>query len=139
MRLRRFVLLAFLLLPLLSGCATQKHSRDLLQVALYDYQSAIRWGNFTGALDFIDPDVLAKKPVSALDLERYGQVQVTGYQVQGSGAPEEGRFQQVVEIRLVNRHTQAERALLDRQSWRYDAEHRRWWLTSGLPDITAAR
>jgi hypothetical protein len=140
MRLRRHALLAFLLLPLLlAACATKQHSRDLLTVSLYDYQSAIRWGNFAGALDFLDPELLKRKPVSALDLERYGQIQVTSYNVQGGGAAVEGQHQQVVEIRFINRHTQTERVLLDRQTWRYDAEQRRWWLTTGLPDITAAR
>ena len=140
MATRRLLLLALLLAPLvLSGCATKKHSRDLLQIALYDYQGAIRWGNFPGAVDFLDPEVLAKKPLDPLALKRYEQIQVTGYTVQGGGAPSEGTFQQAVEIRFVNRHTQAESAILDRQSWRYDEEQRRWWLVSGLPDITAAR
>jgi hypothetical protein len=140
MRLRRFASLALLLLPLLlAACATKQHSRDLLQVALYDYQGAIRWGNFSGALDFIDPETLKKDPVSALELKRYDQIQVTGYTVMGGASPEEGRHQQVVEIRFINRHTQAERSITDQQQWRYDAEARRWWLVSGLPDITAAR
>ena len=133
----RLLLLASLLA--LASCATKQHSRDLLNVALYDYQSAIRWGNFAGALDFLDPELLERKPVSTLDLQRYEQIQVTGYNVQGSGAPAEGRHQQVVEIRIINRHTQAERVLIDRQDWRYDEEQRRWWLTTGLPDITSAR
>jgi hypothetical protein len=135
MNAARLLLLASLLV--LASCATKQHSRDLLNVALYDYQSAIRWGNFTGALDFLDPQVLAKKPVTAIDLKRYEQIQVTGYTVQGAGSPAEGQHHQVVEIRFINRHTQAERAVLDQQQWRYDAEQRRWWLVTGLPDITA--
>ena len=133
----RLLLLASLLA--LASCATKQHSRDLLNVALYDYQSAIRWGNFTGALDFLDPEVLSKKPVSPIDLKRYEQIQVTGYTVQGGGSPEEGRHHQVVEVRFINRHTQAEKVILDQQQWRYDAELKRWWLVTGLPDITATR
>lgn len=137
---RRVLLLALLLAPLaLAGCATKKHSRDLLQIALYDYAGAIRWNNFAGAVDFLDPDVLTKKPLDPLALKRYEQIQVTGYTVQGGGAPSEATFEQAVEIRFINRHTQAENAILDRQRWRYDEEQRRWWLVTGLPDITAAR
>jgi hypothetical protein len=44
-----------------------------------------------------------------------------------------------LEIKLINRHTQAERSILDRQHWRFDAARQRWWLTSGLPDITESR
>jgi hypothetical protein len=123
----------------LSACATQKHSRDLLQVTLYDYAGAIRWGNFGGAATFLDPEVVAKKPLSELEMKRYEQVQVTGYTVLGKESPTEGLLQQAVEIRLVNRHTQAERSLIDHQRWRYDAEARRWWLVSGLPNISESR
>jgi hypothetical protein len=44
---------------------------------------------------------------------------------------------QIVEIGLVNINTQAARSIIDKQLWRYDAKANRWWLVSGLPDITA--
>ena len=34
-------------------------------------------------------------------------------------------------------HAFTETVILDRQHWRYDAETKRWWLVSGLPDLTA--
>lgn len=136
-RLVRVALLAGLLL--LAACATQQHSRDLLKTTLYNYSSAIRWSDFGGALEFVDPQVRAKKPVSAVDMKRYEQVQVTGYAVQGSSSDPEGNLRQTIELRLVNRHTQVERTVVVRELWRYDAETRQWWLTSGLPDITESR
>jgi hypothetical protein len=123
----------------LAACATQKHSRDLLQISLYDYAGAVRWGNFNGAATFLDPEVLEKKPMTPLDLSRYEQVQIAGYTVIGSETPSEGVYLQSVELRLINRHTQAERTVVDRQRWRYDAELRRWWIVSGLPNITEMR
>jgi len=133
-RLARFALFAGLLL--LAACATQQHSRDLLNTTLYNYSSAIRWGDFGGALGFVDPEVKAKKPISAVDMKRYEQIQVTGYYVQGSNNDGAGNLRQTIELRLVNRHTQVERTVVVRELWRYDAEARQWWLTSGLPDIT---
>jgi hypothetical protein len=127
-----FVLAALML----GGCATQKHSRDLLQVTLYDYESAIRWGDFGGAARFLDPESPASKKLTPVDMKRYEQVQVTGYYDQAGAHDAEGSYRQVVEIRMVNRHTQAERSVIDRQHWRYDAEARVWRLASGLPDIT---
>lgn len=136
-RLFRVVLLAGLIG--LAGCATQRHSRDLLQVTLYDYSGAIRWNRFDAAANFLDPELLAKKPLTPLELERYEQIQVTAYRVRGSEQPSPTQLRQLVEIRFVNRHTQAERMILEQESWRYDETLRRWWLTSGLPDITRAR
>jgi hypothetical protein len=136
-RLFRLVALAGLLL--LAACATQQHSRDLLKVSLYDYSGAIRWNRFDAAAQFLDPEQLAKKPVTALELQRYEQIQVTGYYVKGSEQPAPTEWRQLVEIRFVNRHTQAERIVMVQERWRYDEAARRWWLTSGLPDITAAR
>ena len=134
-RLARFALVAGLLL--LAGCAsTQKHARDLLQITLYDYSGAIRWNRPDAAARFLDPEIEKIQP-KPLELERYQQVQITGYDVRGSDMLAEDRYAQVVEVRLINVHTQAERAIVDRQIWRYDAERRQWWLTTGLPDITA--
>ena len=135
-RSRPLRLLLVLLPMLLAACATQKHSRDLLQVTLYDYESAVRWGDFGGAARFLDPESPASKRTGPVDMQRYEQVQITGYYDQAGAQDSETTYRQSVEIRMINRHTQAERSVLDHQSWRYDAEARRWLLTSGLPDIT---
>ena len=132
-RLARFLLVAGLLL--LAGCATQKHARDLLTVTLYDYAGAIRWNRPDAAAKWLDPEIEAIR-VKPIDLERFAQVQVTGYEVKGSEQISENEYAQVVELRLVNVHTQTERVVLDRQIWRYDAEPRQWWLTTGLPKLT---
>ena len=71
-----------------------------------------------------------------IDLERFAQVQVTGYEVKGSEQIAEDKYAQAVEIRLVNVHTQTAGVLIDRQVWRYDPGPRQWWLTTGLPKIT---
>lgn len=134
--LRRFALVGLLLL---SACATQQHSRDLLKVTLYDYSGAVRWNRFDAAANFLDPVELAKKPLKPIDLTRYEQIQVTGYYVKGTEEITPTDVRQQVEIRFVNRHTQAESTLLVQERWRYDEATRSWWLTSGLPDITAAR
>jgi hypothetical protein len=136
-RLARILCCAGLLL--LAACATQRHSRDLLQVSLYDYAGAIRWSRFDAAANFLDPERLAKQPLTALDLQRYEQVQVSAYRVKGSESISPTELRQMVEIRFINRHTQAEHVILEQERWRYDEEARRWWLTSGLPDITRAR
>ena len=129
----RLVLLACLL-AVLAGCAGNPSARQRDE-SLYLYASAIRWSDFEGAMGFIDPEVLAKKPPSGVELARLAQLQVTGYHVQRSTQVSEDRLEQVVEIRVVNRNTQVERSVADRQQWRWDKDAKRWWLTSGLPDL----
>jgi len=129
-----FVVLA---VALLGGCGTIKNQQTLLQNTLEAYAAVIRWGNFDEAAAFVDPDVLKQHPISALDMERYHQVQVTGYLEQKAMPVGENEVRQLVEIGLVNVNSQAARSIIDRQLWRWDPKIKRWWLVSGLPDITS--
>ena len=129
-------ILLVLSILLLAACATQERSRSLT-TTLSAYGGVLRWGDFATAAQFIDPEVRAEHPLSELDRARYKQVRVTEYD-DGSGpvpiSPTE--VQQTVRISVVNIHTQAERTVIDRQTWHYDEKAKHWWLTSGLPDIT---
>lgn len=127
-----------LLIPLLalSGCFQAKNDALLLEDTLTSYAAAIRWGNIEDALAFVDPETLKAHPVTKLDLDRYHQVQVTTYNDQPPVRASELEVRQVVEIGLVNTNTQAARSIIDKQVWRFDQKANRWWLVSGLPDIT---
>jgi hypothetical protein len=132
----RVLAVALVLLLGLAACAGAG-SRNPRDQMLYSYVSAIRWSEFDRAVAFIDPLVLAEDPVEPLELERLKLYQVSGYDVRTSSEPEEGKYLQVVEIRMVHRHTQEERVIIDNQEWRWDEEAGRWWLMSGLPDVAA--
>lgn len=136
-RFPRTVLVLALAL-LLAACASsgQRSPRDQM---LYDYVSAVRWSDFDAAARFLDPELLAREPMTDLERERYRQFQVSGYEVKSASEPAEGEYEQVVEIRVVNRHTQVEKIITDRQRWRWDPEAKRWWLASGLPDLDERR
>jgi hypothetical protein len=129
-------ILALLSVLLLAGCATQKQG-DILTTTLNAYASTLRWGDFQSAMQFIDPAIREKHPLSALDIARYKQVKVSDYD-DGNGPLPGGKntIQQTVHISLVNIHTQTERTIVDHQIWHYDEKTKHWWLTSGLPDIT---
>lgn len=103
----------------------------------YSYTGTLRWSGFEQALDFVDPLHREAHPPTALELERYRQVEVKGYQVQRTTALSDDRIQREVEISLVNRHTQRERTVRHTEIWRMDTAAGRWWLANGLPDITA--
>lgn len=121
----------------LAGCFQAKNNALLLDDTLASYASAIRWGNIEDALSFVDPAVLKAHPVTKLDLERYHQVQITTYNDQPPVRVNDLEVRQIVEIGLVNTNTQAARSIVDKQVWRLDEKANRWWLMSGLPDITA--
>jgi outer membrane murein-binding lipoprotein Lpp len=129
-------LLVVLSLLLLAGCATKTRS-DNLVTTLNAYSNTLRWGDFQSAAQFIEPAIRAAHPLSKLDLMRYQQVKVSDYD-DGAGPVPTGDFdvQQTAQIRLINIHTQSERTVIDHQTWHYDEKTKRWWLTSGLPDIT---
>jgi hypothetical protein len=133
----RSLLIAFAM-ACLGGCAavpgTEQH---LLDMTLEHYASAIRWGNFEEAASFVDPETLKAHPLTSLDIERYHQVRVTTYNDQQAHLVAEHEVHQSVEIGIVNVNTQSARSFIDNQVWRYDAHEKRWWLVSGLPNITA--
>lgn len=124
-----------IMLALLVGCSGKQGDTRKLDAALYSYAGTIRWGDLAGAMAFVDPDLREKLQPSALQLRRMEQLQVTGYYVQAKTPVSAGELLQVVEIRVANKHSLVERAVIDRQVWRWDEEEKAWWLTSALPEF----
>ena len=129
-------LLASLVLFMLGGCASTGKQMSELERSQYAWSAAIRWGDFEGALNLVDPEHRDEHPVSDLQLERYKQVQVSHYRELAT-EPGEAEARREIEIGLINRHTMTERTQRYTERWRYDAEAKRWWLASGLPDFWA--
>lgn len=121
----------------LAACAMDKmkSKQSILDDTLQTYAATIRWGDMTQALAFVDPKYRQAHPMSDLDLARYKQVQVTTYNDQPAAPLNDKEVAQTVEIGLVNINTQSARSIIDHQVWRYDEKEKRWWLTTGLPDI----
>ena len=122
----------------LGACANTQKMRSksvVLDETLHSYAATIRWGDVAQAQAFIEPKVLAEHPPTALDLQRFQQVRITGYNEQQAVPVGENEVRQTVQIDLVNVNTQVARSIVDRQTWKYDETSKRWWLTSGLPDI----
>ncbi|WP_109125346.1 hypothetical protein [Dyella sp. C11] len=120
----------------LGGCATSQRD-DSLTTTLNAYASTVRWGDFKSALEFVDPKVREEHPIAPLEMSRYQQYKVSGYD-EGNGPVPAGQFEvhQTVKINMVNVNTQSERTVTDHQTWRYDEQSKHWYLESGLPDIS---
>lgn len=131
-------LIAMTSIALFSGCAMDKMrtKETVLEETLLTYAATIRWGDMTQAQVYVDPKYRAAHPLSELDLARYKQVQVTAYNDQPAAPVSDTEVHQTVEIGLVNINTQTARSIVDRQIWKYDEAEKRWWLTTGLPNIT---
>lgn len=132
----RFLAASLVLLLGLVACGGGPGARSPRDEVLYSYQGVIRWNDFDRAVGFIEPQALSEHPIDPLDLERMKQFQVTSYDVRTINEPVEGEMLQVVEIKVINKHTQVERTIIDHQQWRWDPATERWWLVSGLPDFT---
>jgi hypothetical protein len=131
----RSILVALCLLALAS-CASIANQSTKLDQAQYAWSGAIRWGDFEGAVNLIDPKVREKMEVTPLQLERYKQVQISSYRDVGASSDmDAGTAVRDIEIGVINRHTMAERTVRYREVWRWDAEAKAWWLTSTLPDL----
>lgn len=139
MRGNRLGWLLVALIVLLAGCAARERSTQLSET-LKHYASLIRWSEWAAAADYYDPEKRREDPISELEMKRLAQLRVSGYKERALDITSEGRrARQTIEIRLYNVHTMAERVIVDHQAWRWDEEAQRWWLTTGLPDVTGGR
>ena len=128
--------LALLCLLALASCATLANQRTKLDQAMYAWSGYIRWGDFEGAMNLIDPEERKKIQLTPLQLERYKQVQISAYRdVGGTTDMDAGTSMREIEIGVINRHNMAERTVRYRETWRWDADAKAWWLTTALPDL----
>lgn len=131
----KWLLALALVLVLAPAAAQSRLQRGKLQQVQDAYAAAIRWGDFENAWQAVDPAYKAEHPMTELEFERYQQVQISGYRdLMTSGGPD-GTVERAVELRVINKHTMAERTMRYRERWRWDPEAKRWWLVVGLPDL----
>ena len=122
-------------LVVLAGCPKSASKGSALDETQYAYSAAIRWGDFEGAYNLVDPKVREEHPLTDVDFSRYKQVQISGYRDLGGSPLASGEVVREIEIGVINRNTLAERTVRYRERWRYDEGAKTWWLTSGLPDL----
>lgn len=106
-----------------------------LDSAQYAWSAAIRWGDFEGAWNLLDPAYRATHPLGDLELARYKQLQVSGYRELGAQIAGDTAVREI-QIGVVNRNTQIARDARYTERWRYDPVAKTWWVVSGLPDLS---
>lgn len=131
----RWMLALVLAMVVFGAQAAGARQRGKLEQMQNAYATAIRWGDFEGAWRFVEPAYAAAHPMGEFELRRYEQIQVSGYRDLSSLVEPDDVVVRLIEVRVINRHTQAERTLRYRERWRWDAGAKRWWLVGGLPDF----
>lgn len=133
----RLIWMLFALVLTLASSATQARGDERrLQVTLYDYASAFRWGEMNQILSFFDQGEESAPAPTSFDLERWKQWRVVGYRAQPYSFSKDGRAEQLVEIEITNVNTQATRKVMDKQRWHYAKKRKVWLLRSGLPALS---
>jgi len=132
----RRTMLAGAALLLLAGCATVQNRNNLRDDTLEGYATALRWGDFQSAWNFVDPVVRAAHPLTAQQKALYNTVRVAEYDASGPMATGSDTIEQTATIGLIVKSSQRVYSVVDRQTWHWDAKAKHWWLESGLPDIT---
>ena len=132
--LLRYLLLLCCVL-LLAGCPQEGGKNGALDRIQIDYSAAIRWGNFEGAYNLIEPTVREEHPLTDIDFSRYKQVQISSYRDLDTRMLPNGDVVRLIEIGVISRHNLTERTVRYQEVWHYDEEKKAWWQMSGLPDL----
>ncbi|AJQ81709.1 hypothetical protein BRN52_02950 [Xanthomonas oryzae pv. oryzae] len=129
--------LVLLWLALLSGVANagSRAQARALETTQAAYTAAVRWNDFDTAQGFVEPAYAQAHPLSDLERSRYEQIQISGYRELRVSEDPNGDLRREVELRVINRNTQAERLVRGIEIWRWNPKQKRWWLASGLPDL----
>ena len=129
------VLLLALMIAAPASAFGKRKKGGQLEAMQLAYATAIRWGEFEEAWQLVDPAYREAHPMTELAFERYKQIEISGYTDKNSSLSQDGNVLRNVELRVINKHTMAERSLRYREEWRWDPEAKRWWLVVGLPDL----
>jgi hypothetical protein len=128
---------AGLALALLSGCGSIENDRraTTLQTLTNGYQSALRWGYYDAAAEFLQPGTHPDQGATT----RFRGLRMTGYDViQPLRLLDPTTAVQTVLIEYLHEDQQVVQNCVDQQRWRWDGTRNRWFLASGLPKVTAA-
>jgi len=141
-RLTTLILTSLILTSLLAlaGCTNSGPAANALDESQYAWSGAIRWGDFGGAINLVDPKVREAEPLTDLERQRYEQIRISSYRDVGADRNiEAGTAVRSIEIGVINQHTMEQRQVRYQETWRWDEASKVWWNTSGLPDLWAGQ
>lgn len=128
----RQTLILILATLVLASCATVGDRLDALQRTLAGFEKSVRWAQFDAAYSF-----RKWPPGEQPTLPAYlKNIRVTGYDAANLRLDKDNLTAwQLVTIRYYDLDTSRERSVIHSQEWHYEAEKKRWYLISELPDF----
>ena len=133
MHTRLFTICTVMLLISACGSLTEFRRLEKLDETIRAYEQAIRWSEFDYAMIFLKPSEREKNPP---DESFYKRIKVTHYKIKKTALSEdETRLVQIAEISYYKIDNMTVKSLSDHQLWEWDAQDKRWYLNSGLPDF----
>ena len=114
----------------LFGCATNADRHFMLNQTLLTYEKTYRWGEYGNLLNFRKSD--AQQAANALN--DYQNIRISGYQVKRQH-PSDDQYKISLDVEISYFRTDNNRiqSVLDKQTWEYDNDAKRWYITSPLP------
>ena len=131
----RLRILTFLLLLLVSGCATISDQLVMKEFGETSkaYGEAILWSHYEAANLYRKSGEQVGKN---MDFEKFKNIKVAMYDVKQVDLSEDKRrVTQVVEIKYYKQDNMIIKTVRDEQLWEYDPDEDRWYLSSGLPQF----
>ena len=118
---------------LLQACAAVDNSKKsiTLDQALYYYESAMRWADFSAANNLRR---YSGEPAPVTDPAKLKRIKVTGYDVVSTNPSEdESSVYITVKISYYDEDNLKVRSLTDNQVWQFDAVQKAWYISTPLP------
>jgi len=122
---------AALLAATLAACSSGPIHLAKIDSVVQLYASAIRWGEFEKAQEFVNP--AKRKP---LDLNWLQNIHVSSYDIVYRKENLGGNiYEMTVDIHYFLESEGVEKVLVDHQVWRYNPDGEKMILESGLPEF----
>ena len=134
LRIRTIVLLA-VVSGLLCACATLKNASKMesFDHVSQSYRRTLMHSDFQSAASYIGGEGAVSGQGGAEKLAHFRVVYCEIKKV--SVSADKDTIMQDAELSYYDKNTMIHRTMVDHQKWRYDAEKKRWFLSSGLPAL----
>src|SRR3546814_16858152 len=93
-----------------AGCASRGSKDDKLHEAQYAWSAAIRWGDFEGAWNLVEPEYRKANPLTPVEFERYKPVAISRYHDLGEQVLADGDLPPHIHLGVTNTHPMTQRA-----------------------------
>src|SRR3546814_17955112 len=133
MRMMKHCWLAMAVVLLAAGCASMGSKDDKLHEAQYAWSAAIRWGDFEGAWNLVEPEYRKANPMTPVEFERYKHVGISRYHDMGEQVLTDADVAREIALGVLNKPTLTERGRRNPTPRPHHEKAKAWWQRRGHP------